>query len=77
MRKFIPLLFALAFAIFGRVFGDGCNGCGDCDDVTHVTLVVTKEVISPACNPRTSLVINGTLPGPQLDFHAGQHVHIR
>jgi hypothetical protein len=85
MQTFIPFVLTVAFAIFGRVLGDGfgvggcggCNGRGDCSDVTDVVLVVTEEIISPACSPRSSLVINGTLPGPELHFHAGQHVHIR
>jgi len=47
------------------------------DDVTHYTLVVTQEVISPACSPRLSLVINGTIPGPELHVEGGEHVHIR
>jgi hypothetical protein len=45
--------------------------------VIDYVLVVTEEVISPACSPRLSLVINGTLPGPEIHVNAGQHVHIR
>lgn len=55
----------------------GCLRQVFADDVTHYTLVVTQEVISPACSPRLSLVINGTLPGPELHVEGGEHVHIR
>ena len=47
------------------------------DDVIHYTLVVTQEYISPACSPRLTLVINGTLPGPEIHANGGDHVHIR
>jgi hypothetical protein len=55
----------------------GCMREVFADNITHYTLVVTQEVISPACSPRLSLVINGTLPGPELHVQGGQHVHIR
>ena len=55
----------------------GCMREAFADNITHYTLVVTQEVISPACSPRLSLVINGTLPGPELHVEGGQHVHIR
>jgi len=48
---------------------------GQCD--VEYVLDITEEVISPACSPRLSLVVNGTLPGPLLSVNAGQHVHIR
>ena len=35
---------------------------GQCD--VEYVLDITEEVISPACSPRLSLVVNGTLPGP-------------
>jgi hypothetical protein len=46
-------------------------------DVIHYTLLVTEEIISPACSPRLSLIINGTLPGPEIHASSGDHVHIR
>jgi hypothetical protein len=47
------------------------------DNVEHITLIVQDQVISPACSPRLSLVINGTLPGPEIHINGGDHVHIR
>lgn len=47
------------------------------DNVKHITLIVQDQVISPACSPRLSLVINGTLPGPEIHVNGGDHVHIR
>ena len=46
-------------------------------DVIDYVLVVSEQVISPACSPRLSLVINGTLPGPELHVNAGEHLHVR
>jgi hypothetical protein len=43
----------------------------------HYSLVVTEEVIYPACTPRTSLVVNGTFPGPAIYAYAGDHIFIR
>lgn len=45
------------------------------DVIDHV-LVISEQVISPACSPRLSLVINGTLPGPELHVNAGEHLHV-
>jgi len=67
MRSMLTLLLAiLSLAV---------NVCAQTD--VNITLVVTTQVMSPACSPRLSLVVNGTMPGPELHFYAGQHVHIR
>jgi|SRR5271170_5370873 len=50
---------------------------GGCEEIVHITLVISEQVISPACSPRKSLVVNGTLPGPALHVNAGEHVHVR
>jgi hypothetical protein len=46
-------------------------------DVKEFVLIVSLEVLSPACSPRLSLLVNGTLPGPELHVNAGDHVHVR
>jgi len=46
-------------------------------DTKHYALVVTEQVIYPDCTPRTSLVVNGTFPGPALYAEAGDHILIR
>jgi L-ascorbate oxidase len=61
--------------VLGLIFALARRGFAQ--DINHYTLVVTDEVISPACSPRLSLVINGTLPGPELHMNGGDHVHIR
>jgi hypothetical protein len=68
MKGVFIVLIAIAIAFFKGVFAD---------DVTHYTLIISDEIISPACSPRLSLVINGTLPGPELHCQGGEHVHIR
>lgn len=40
-------------------------------------LEVSEKVISADCTNRPSVVINGTFPGPELRFKAGEKVKIR
>ncbi|KNZ52199.1 L-ascorbate oxidase [Puccinia sorghi] len=42
-----------------------------------VVLEISEKVISADCTNRPSAVINGTFPGPELRFKAGEKVKIR
>jgi len=43
----------------------------------NVVLEISEKVISADCTNRPSVVINGTFPGPELRFKAGDKVKIR
>jgi hypothetical protein len=73
MKKVFAAFVLLWFAFFQQTSANQC-GCGE---ITHITLVISEEVISPACSPRKSLVVNGTLPGPAIHINAGEHIHVR
>jgi len=73
MKKIFAAVFSLWLAFLQKTSATS-YGCGE---ITHITLVISEEVISPACSPRKSLVVNGTLPGPALHVNAGEHIHVR